>query len=182
MSITPDQSSRQKPPRALRTTRLKADEILAKHEHRGRELLDDSEAASSGMSRASWAVNFEQWCRVTQDAVRHIYSTTEIYDEFRRRTSRIRRKANQSDDETFANQCAALSKGVGLLAALRESLLYADEPSELRGPKRPTQAAIDSRKVFVVHGHDHDLRNAVELQLRRLNFDPIILEEKPHGG
>ncbi len=38
--------------------------------------------------------------------------------------------------------------------------------------------ATDSRTVFVVHGHDHDARDAVELFLRRVGLNPIILAER----
>ena len=38
------------------------------------------------------------------------------------------------------------------------------------------------QKVFIVHGHDTDKRNQVELFLRRIGLDPIILCNEPSKG
>jgi predicted nucleotide-binding protein len=39
-----------------------------------------------------------------------------------------------------------------------------------------------SRKVFVVHGHDVGLQQAVARFLEKLDLEPIILDEKPNQG
>jgi predicted nucleotide-binding protein len=180
-SVTSNQTPPQSEPPALRITRQNADEILAEREEAGQALLESSEAVAGGTSQASWGVNFVQWCRVTQDALRHIYTTKEVYEEFRRKTSRIRRKAHQSDDKTFANQCEAVSKGVGLLTALRAGLAYVDDPAESTGADA-AEARTFSRRVFVVHGRNEGLRDRVALRLERLDFDTVILEDKPSEG
>lgn len=41
---------------------------------------------------------------------------------------------------------------------------------------------IESRKVFIVHGHDESLRNEVALFLNRLTLTPIILHEQTGKG
>lgn len=40
------------------------------------------------------------------------------------------------------------------------------------------------RHVFIVHGHDHELLNAVELWVRRAvsECDPVVLKDQPHQG
>lgn len=40
----------------------------------------------------------------------------------------------------------------------------------------------DPKKVFVVHGHDEDFKNEVELYLRRIDLNPIILSDLPGRG
>lgn len=40
----------------------------------------------------------------------------------------------------------------------------------------------DNKKVFVVHGHDHQLRDEVELMLRRIGLDPVILQNEANAG
>ena len=45
-----------------------------------------------------------------------------------------------------------------------------------------TQTEFDNKKVFIVHGHDHQLLNDVELMLRRIGLDPIILKDKANKG
>lgn len=39
-----------------------------------------------------------------------------------------------------------------------------------------------SKKIFVVHGHDHGFKNTVARYLEALDLDVIILHERPDGG
>ena len=41
---------------------------------------------------------------------------------------------------------------------------------------------MDNKKVFVVHGHDHQLLQEVELMLRRIGLEPIILKNEANAG
>ena len=41
---------------------------------------------------------------------------------------------------------------------------------------------IRSNKIFVVHGHDNEMKLAVARTLQTLDLDPIILHEKPNRG
>jgi predicted nucleotide-binding protein len=51
------------------------------------------------------------------------------------------------------------------------------------GPARASlQEHSKSRKVFVVHGHDTALQQAVARLLEKLDLDPIILDEQPNQG
>ncbi len=45
---------------------------------------------------------------------------------------------------------------------------------------QPTLA--EGKRVFVVHGHDEDMKNEVALFLAQGGLDPIILHEKPNKG
>ena len=40
----------------------------------------------------------------------------------------------------------------------------------------------DEKKVFIVHGHDEQLLNEVELMIRRIGMEPIILKNEASGG
>lgn len=40
----------------------------------------------------------------------------------------------------------------------------------------------NSRKVFVVHGHDEGMKSSVARFLEKLDLQPIILHEQPNGG
>jgi predicted nucleotide-binding protein len=44
------------------------------------------------------------------------------------------------------------------------------------------RASTDDRKVFLVHGHDHGLKEKVARYLEKLGLDPIILHEQPDRG
>jgi predicted nucleotide-binding protein len=68
-----------------------------------------------------------------------------------------------------------LNTAVSMLEERLEDLIAAGESV------RP-KAADYARKAFIVHGHDIDCRNEVELFLRKLNFDYIILNQQPNSG
>lgn len=53
-------------------------------------------------------------------------------------------------------------------------------PGSGRGHRSATQAS--NRDVFVVYGHDHDVRTQVEAMLRRWNLEPLILDQLPSEG
>lgn len=46
---------------------------------------------------------------------------------------------------------------------------------------RPTERAY-SRRIFIVHGHDGELKNELARRLERLEFEPVILHEQPDCG
>ena len=51
-------------------------------------------------------------------------------------------------------------------------------------PKVPNKAVIarNKRKVFIVHGHDNEVKQEVARFLERLNVEPIILHEQASSG
>lgn len=53
--------------------------------------------------------------------------------------------------------------------------LRAQEPEECK-------TMYDNKKVFIVHGHDHHLLQEVELLLRRIGLEPIILMNEANAG
>ncbi len=48
--------------------------------------------------------------------------------------------------------------------------------------KKPAVANILSKKVFIVHGHDNEMKLAVVRLLEKLNLEPIILNEIANQG
>jgi len=48
--------------------------------------------------------------------------------------------------------------------------------------KEITDEQIDANKIFIVHGHDTELKNDVELFIRSINLEPIVLHRKLDEG
>ena len=59
--------------------------------------------------------------------------------------------------------------------------LFDEPPSAAKPPSRATIRST-SRRVFVVHGHDEGLKEQVARLLTQLEFEPVILHERPNGG
>lgn len=56
--------------------------------------------------------------------------------------------------------------------------MLAMEPEE----ETPVTPVYDNKKVFVVHGHDHALLDEVELMLRRIGLEPVIVKNEANSG
>lgn len=71
-------------------------------------------------------------------------------------------------------------------SAIKEFEDYHLEPSHRTDPTATTSTRDDSatavRKIFVVHGHDNEMKQTVARFLERLDFEAIILHEKASGG
>jgi predicted nucleotide-binding protein len=52
------------------------------------------------------------------------------------------------------------------------------------GTRNPQAVAIagSTSKVFIVHGHEHGIKESVARFLERLNLEPIVLHERPNAG
>lgn len=46
----------------------------------------------------------------------------------------------------------------------------------------PMPQTYNNKKVFVVHGHDHQLLDEVELLLRRIGLEPVIVKNEANSG
>ncbi len=69
-------------------------------------------------------------------------------------------------------------------AKARLEAVFEDSAVEKSSPVKPaTQASEDSQKqIFIVHGHDKEARDQLELALRRLGLEPFILMNTSGGG
>jgi predicted nucleotide-binding protein len=66
------------------------------------------------------------------------------------------------------------------LASVIDRLELAEEPEQLVAGRQPVP--IDGSKVFVVHGHDNALKEAVARFLEKLGLGAVILHEQPNRG
>lgn len=90
-----------------------------------------------------------------------------------------------------AKLTTAGTSGFGLFPSLfqkaTKSVFLADSPilelaPQSRPQPLPKQASADSRRVFVVHGHDDGAKEAVAHYLSKLELNPIVLHEQPNRG
>jgi predicted nucleotide-binding protein len=66
-------------------------------------------------------------------------------------------------------------------ARLENLLKIVDEKASSGAPAGPRTSA-PSRRVFVIHGHDHAAREVVARFLLQVGLEPVILQEQPGQG
>ena len=64
----------------------------------------------------------------------------------------------------------------------RVSSLLGDVAEEAATSATPPDSHDYSNRVFIVYGHDTDAREQLELILRRMKLEPIVLQNLPSGG
>lgn len=75
-----------------------------------------------------------------------------------------------------------LKSKVQYLEALKEMLQIIPTAAIIEKTPSAGLQTTNSKKVFIVHGHDHALRNEVELFVKQLEFEPIVLFKEPNLG
>ncbi len=95
---------------------------------------------------------------------------------------RVRAASGEVVNMYDSGKCVVQGKNTALkqeLAALTQSGMMPAAPSsaQTRGTTSPP-----NQDIFVVYGHDVDARNALELMLRRMGLNPIILAQLPSDG
>ena len=81
-----------------------------------------------------------------------------------------------------ARECAWLSgqeQAVAFVDTMLQDLELGDSGWTSAGEE---QTGPRSRRVFVVHGHDREMKQAVARTLERLGLEAVILHEKPNRG
>jgi predicted nucleotide-binding protein len=92
---------------------------------------------------------------------------------------------NISDRERDAFQAASAADGSqGDVASPAWSLaVTTPSPNIQHRPSQSSQRAFQKNpKVFIVHGHDHGMRDAVALFVSKIGLEPVILAEQVNGG
>lgn len=82
--------------------------------------------------------------------------------------------------EIQAGYKKGFDRAIAKLRALKE--IFEERIGDNVEQPQLTPSRSPGRKVFVVHGHDNGLKEAVARFLTRLQLEPIILHEKPNEG
>lgn len=67
------------------------------------------------------------------------------------------------------------------LKELQEERVAHAAPSQDISPSQPTQS-FNTGKVFIVHGHDHGVKETVARFIEKLGLEAVILHEQPNEG
>ncbi len=139
---------------------------LEEHIQTGRELrlrLISDDAAFESVKQAFWS-----WSEANARLLRDIFTNPRIADEYERTYGGFVFHASDLR--------ASIDRKIGLLTSVRAGLGSDVTPSADGNPVPRNQL------VFIVHGHDHEPREAVARLLRELELVPVILHEQATQG
>lgn len=72
---------------------------------------------------------------------------------------------------------------INLLSTMIEELqLFSGQPENSSVEQTVSPVSLDSREIFVVHGHDEAMKTSVARALEKLDLSPVILHERPNQG
>jgi len=89
---------------------------------------------------------------------------------------------DSTTDEKYYNESwnSGKKQMLNLFNTMLEELNSFDESLKANETENP--ASINSRKIFVVHGHDEEMKQAVARTLEKLQLEAVILHEQPNQG
>ena len=73
----------------------------------------------------------------------------------------------------------SIDQAIGVIES-KES--FSMENEKKISPKLNSSKANNSKKVFIVHGHDNELKETLARFLEKIGLEPIILHEQVNGG
>ncbi len=176
------QSSGLSEPLRITVSRSRAEQVIDRHIGEGQSLQADSDQVVTEEHYNEWDHRRERWVNLTADGLRSIYSNDEPPGEFERAAHRQAYVIRAGEE--FELSKGQLDTAINTLKSLRERLEYLESPAEAAdvAPDRsPSPAGGD--RIFVVHGHADDVKEAVGRLLEKTgDHEIVILHEQPSEG
>ena len=136
--------------------------------------------------------DFPKWHREVLVAIENIFDRNERHiNEFKNIRFNLYMRPDGTDDQRRVAYCEGLDKAKAFLQSKIEEIeeFWRDDglstspaPDSPRRADKPEEAKPASRDIFVIHGHDHGLKETVARFLERLDLNPIILHEQANKG
>jgi predicted nucleotide-binding protein len=170
-------------PQRLRRARAEVEAIINSAVERGEALLAAADDVHDDNGYEEWVHDLGRWHALTKEALLSAYESDEIANEFYESAIGQPILVGPVSNAFLFQRKQKLTRGaINTLESIRERLDYAESPAAAQADAVGVEPAPRPRRVFVVHGHDEGLREAVARVLDMLGFEPIILLEKPQKG
>ena len=154
----------------------------------GLKICEKIKAIRELEKKTSKSMEFGMWRRETETLLIHAFGpkAKQVHDF---KEIRYFPMIYTTGMDTHPSYLSGLQSARECLLAIAEEIteFYLDntvQSSEMASEKTPISknAITVSRKVFVVHGHDNEMKVSVARFLEKLGLQPIILHEQPNGG
>lgn len=164
----------------LTTSIAEAEKQLTDRIARGRDILSPRPSTSDALEQAR--SKYHTWDEYNTALLGKIFSTAELSQEYSYWGIAVisGRTDFEQDVREFVDD---VNQKIRRLESIRERIPLYDRSSAGPVSVPPSKrAAVESSKVFVVHGRNNELKETVARFLAQLDLQPIILHEQPSAG
>jgi predicted nucleotide-binding protein len=183
MSSGPSLKSQSPEPLRIAVPRSRAEQVIDRHAAEGSTLQADSDQVVTDEHYEEWNSKRQRWIKLTAQGLRSIYAGPEPAEEFSAAADPPLYVGGGSVADDFKWQRKEVDAGINTLASLRERLEYLEAPGDGSAVVESAEAVVQDRKIFVVHGHASEVKEAVSRLLEKTGaHDVVILHEQPSEG
>jgi predicted nucleotide-binding protein len=154
------------------TARIAKGEELKSRPIRDRQELNEAEA------------EYLNWTEYNGEMLRRIYTSPQLADEYDRSPAIAFIGSVQRFDEEIRDLHESIDRKCRRLASIEERIELVPLAPNVGDDRPPAKAiaGVANDKVFVVHGHDEAVREAVARFIHKLGLVPVILHEQVNQG
>ena len=162
--------------------RAEVEALLQARVAKGKELVERQIESKEELEQA-WK-DRERWSSYNTELLLRSFDNRSVADDFNWSPGIAFGSINPSVREQISDFRQSLGDRVNRLEAIIERLPLIPELPGVEATTRqaPKVSKSADRSVFVVHGHDQGLREAVARFLERLGLHVVILHEQPNQG
>jgi predicted nucleotide-binding protein len=127
---------------------------------------------------------FKKWDDYNYELLKRLFTDMDLAREYERATGFA---PNVPNRPAYAitkarNRLKARIESLESILGRLELIPSIPDPGAMESADSTPPLSVDSKQVFVVHGHDGQARQAVARFLERMGLEPVILHEQASGG
>ena len=156
------------------------------------KICDKIKAIDDLSQKTCDSMEFDLWHRETETLLIHVFGPESRQVQDFRNVRYVPKVMLSRDVDTRGPFLKGLQSAGACLSAIANEIkeFYPDTPEVATASNPsptddrvvPINKGIESRKVFVVHGHDEGMKASVAGFLEKLNLQPVIPHKQPNGG
>jgi predicted nucleotide-binding protein len=164
----------------LAVSRPKAEERIRTQVAKGNGLLEELTGSPTDLDDVR--ARYYTWDEYNRALLRKLFTTDEVAETYSAKSP-----VSFGTPDAYEAKVRYYREDVQIqlrhLTSVLERLDLFDEPAAIEEPASPSkQPNAESSRVFVVHGHDAGLKEAVARLIGSLGYEAVILHEKPNEG
>lgn len=165
-------------PSVIRTSREEAREKINLQIEKGNNFL--AKKISLSFELESFKKDYKKWNDYNKELLAKLFSGNKIIEDYNRHTY-ISYSYLGGADEELKTYTKLITGAVNELESLSERIDLIPENSQSEKLKDNSPKIINNN-IFIVHGHNGELKQTVARLVEKLSLNPIILHEQANSG